>query len=112
MTPFPPGRRRPEMATAIPDRTSRALISREGLARRLRMIRADHHLTLSEVERRAGITDSKLSRWERGNDAKYPDPAELEKLREIYGLGAGELLDADFEVSRVKRDGQRRMLHP
>ena len=44
------------------------------------------HLSLKDVHDRCGVTDSKLSRMERG-EGKPLDPAELKKLAQLYGIG-------------------------
>lgn len=46
--------------------------------------RTQCNLSLKDIYDQCGITDSKLSRIERGE--KLPDPAELKKLAQIYGL--------------------------
>ena len=46
--------------------------------------RNQHNLSLNDVYKQCGITDSKLSRIERGE--KTPDPDELRKLALTYGL--------------------------
>lgn len=43
-------------------------------------------LSLKDVHDRCGVTDSKLSRMERG-EGKPLDPAELKKLAQLYGIG-------------------------
>lgn len=43
------------------------------------------HLSLNDVHNRCGVTDSKLSRMERG-EGKPLDPAELKKLAQLYGI--------------------------
>ena len=43
-------------------------------------------LSLKDVHDRSGVTDSKLSRMERG-EGKPLDPAELKKLAQLYGIG-------------------------
>lgn len=43
-------------------------------------------LSLKDVHERCGVTDSKLSRMERG-EGKPLDPAELKKLAQLYGIG-------------------------
>lgn len=44
------------------------------------------HLSLKDVYDRCGVTDSKLSRMERG-EGKPLTPAELRKLARLYGVG-------------------------
>lgn len=43
-------------------------------------------LSLKDVHDRCGVTDSKLSRMERG-EGKPLEPAELKKLAQLYGVG-------------------------
>lgn len=51
----------------------------------LKQIRTSCHLSLKEVHDRCGITDSKLSRMERG-EGKPLGPSELRKLAQVYGI--------------------------
>lgn len=51
----------------------------------LKQIRSNCHLSLKEVYDRCGITDSKLSRMERG-EGKPLGPLELRKLAQVYGI--------------------------
>lgn len=44
------------------------------------------HMSLKDVYNHCGVTDSKLSRMERGK-GKPLDPAELKKLAQLYGIG-------------------------
>ena len=44
------------------------------------------HLSLKDVHEQTGITDSKLSRVERG-EGKLLNPDELKKLALLYGIG-------------------------
>lgn len=48
------------------------------------------NLSLKDVHEQTGITDSKLSRLERG-EGKTPDPEELKKLARLYGIGVVSL---------------------
>lgn len=48
------------------------------------------HLSLKDVHDQTGITDSKLSRVERG-EGKPLDPDELKKLAHLYGVGVVSL---------------------
>ena len=52
----------------------------------LKEVRNKCHLSLKDVHDRCGVTDSKLSRMERG-EGKPLDPAELKKLAQLYGIG-------------------------
>lgn len=49
------------------------------------------HLSLKDVHDRCGVTDSKLSRMERG-EGKILSPGELRKLAHLYGIGVVPLL--------------------
>ena len=51
----------------------------------LKELRNKCHLSLKDVHDRCGVTDSKLSRMERG-EGKPLDPAELKKLARLYGI--------------------------
>ena len=51
----------------------------------LKQTRNNCHLSLKDVHDRCGITDSKLSRMERG-EGKCLDPIELRKLARLYGI--------------------------
>lgn len=52
----------------------------------LKEARNKYRLSLKDVHDRCGVTDSKLSRMERG-EGKPLDPAELKKLAQLYGIG-------------------------
>ena len=52
----------------------------------LKEVRNKCHLSLKDVYDHCGVTDSKLSRMERG-EGKPLDPAELNKLAQLYGIG-------------------------
>lgn len=52
----------------------------------LKEVRNKCHLSLKDVYDHCGVTDSKLSRMERG-EGKPLDPAELKKLAQLYGIG-------------------------
>ena len=52
----------------------------------LKKVRNNCHLSLKDVYDRCGVTDSKLSRMERG-EGKPLDAAELRKLAQLYGIG-------------------------
>lgn len=51
----------------------------------LKRIRNEHHLSLKDVYERCGITDSKLSRMERG-EGEPLNPLELKKLAQVYEI--------------------------
>ena len=51
----------------------------------LKEVRNKCHLSLKDVYDHCGVTDSKLSRMERG-EGKPLDPAELKKLAQLYGI--------------------------
>lgn len=51
----------------------------------LKQSRNNSHLSLKDVHERCGITDSKLSRMERG-EGKTLEPIELRKLAHLYGI--------------------------
>lgn len=60
------------------------------------------HLSLKDVHEQTGITDSKLSRLERG-EGKFLDPDELKRLAHLYGIDviplfimAGYLVEDDL----------------
>lgn len=68
----------------------------------LKKARNNCHLSLKDVYDRCGVTDSKLSRMERG-EGKPLDAAELRKLAQLYGIGvvpiyimAGYLNESDL----------------
>lgn len=52
----------------------------------LKKARNNCHLSLKDVYDHCGVTDSKLSRMERG-EGKPLDAAELRKLAQLYGIG-------------------------
>lgn len=52
----------------------------------LKEMRNKCRLSLKNVYDRCGVTDSKLSRMERG-EGKPLEPAELKKLAQLYGIG-------------------------
>ena len=52
----------------------------------LKKARNNCQLSLKDVYDRCGVTDSKLSRMERG-EGKPLDAAELRKLAQLYGIG-------------------------
>lgn len=56
----------------------------------LKQTRNSCHLSLKDVHNCCGITDSKLSRMERG-EGKPLDPTELRKLARLYGIGVVSL---------------------
>lgn len=69
----------------------------------LKQSRNNCHLSLKDVHDRCGVTDSKLSRMERG-EGKPLDPLELRKLAHLYGIDvislyimAGYLDESDLE---------------
>lgn len=51
----------------------------------LKQARHNCHLSLKDVHALCGVTDSKLSRMERG-EGKSLDPSDLRKLAGLYGL--------------------------
>lgn len=51
----------------------------------LKKVRVKRHLSLKDVHQQCGVTDSKLSRLERG-EGKLPDPHDLKKLAELYKI--------------------------
>jgi len=51
----------------------------------LKQSRNNCHLSLKDVHDRCGVTDSKLSRMERG-EGKPLDPLDLRKLAHLYGI--------------------------
>ena len=52
----------------------------------LKEMRNKCHLSLKDVQEQCGVTDSKLSRLERG-EGKPLAPYELKKLAQLYGIG-------------------------
>lgn len=60
------------------------------LGAHLRMARNKCKFSLKEVYKKTGITDSKLSKIERGK-GKMPDPAELKILAKIYNISLVQL---------------------
>lgn len=65
------------------------------------------HLSLSEVHKLCGITDSKLSRFERG-EGKAPSPSELKLIASVYGIDvvplyilAGYLDESDLRAYQL-----------
>lgn len=56
----------------------------------LKEIRNQHNLSLKDVYDRCGITDSKLSRMERG-EGRVLDPGELKKLADLYNISVVSL---------------------
>lgn len=51
----------------------------------LKELRNNLHLSLKDVQERCGVTDSKLSRLERGEGRDF-SPLELKKLAQLYGV--------------------------
>jgi DNA-binding helix-turn-helix protein len=77
----------------------------------LRQQRQKLGLSMSEVHKRTGITDSKLSRIER-NEGRSLDPLELKKLADLYHVNivtlyhiAGYLSANDLRDYRFVFDG-------
>ena len=52
----------------------------------LKEMRNKCHLSLKDVQEQCGVTDSKLSRLERG-EGKILAPHELKRLAQLYGIG-------------------------
>lgn len=52
----------------------------------LKEMRNKCHLSLKDVQEQCGVTDSKLSKLERGK-GKILSPQELKKLAHLYGIG-------------------------
>lgn len=57
-------------------------------------------LSLAEVHSKIGITDSRLSRIERG-EGKFPAPEELKSLAHLYGVSTIELLTVAGYISKT-----------
>lgn len=77
----------------------------------LKQQRQKLHLSMSEVHEQTGITDSKLSRIERG-EGRPLDPFELKKLAELYHVNlvllylmAGYLAENDLTDYRFGFNG-------
>ena len=77
----------------------------------LKRRRNELSLSLNDVYNRTGITDSKLSRIERG-EGRPLDPTELKKLAELYHVSlvslylmAGYLTENDLDDYRFGFDG-------
>lgn len=77
----------------------------EPLAQRLRWLRAQHHMTLRDVQEQSGVSISFISDLERGRTV--PSLAVMERLARVYHLSLGEALvnvtvldDEEEEVSR------------
>src|SRR5215217_8395198 len=65
------------------------------LPRKLRLLRAERGLTLSEAAEQIGVTRDTLSDLERGR--RHPHAPTLRKIAAGYGVGLQELLDAEEE---------------
>lgn len=61
----------------------------ENIGMYLKQIRNERELTLKDVYKRCGVTDSRLSRYERG-EGKPLNPMELKKIAEVYEIGVVE----------------------
>lgn len=77
----------------------------------LKEARNKRHLSLKDVQEKCGITDSKLSRLERG-EGKLLEPVELKKLAKFYEIGvvplyimAGYLDANDISAYQLVFDG-------
>lgn len=76
----------------------------------LKEMRNKCHLSLKDVQEQCGVTDSKLSRLERG-EGRIPSAHELKKLAQLYGIGvvplyimAGYLDESDLSAYRFVFD--------
>ena len=63
----------------------------QGIGSVLKEYRNKLGFSLAEVHSKIGITDSRLSRIERG-EGKFPVPNELKSLAHLYGVSTIELL--------------------
>lgn len=57
----------------------------------LKQVRDQHNLSYKDVYRATGISDSKLSRIEKGSKAGGPSPMDLQTLAKLYKLDLVEL---------------------
>lgn len=72
----------------------------------LKEIRNKYRLSLKDVHDHCGVTDSRLSRMERG-EGKPLDPAELKKLAQLYRVNIVEIyIMASFLEDRDLSDYQ------
>jgi transcriptional regulator with XRE-family HTH domain len=69
------------------------------LPRKLRLLRAERALSLSDAAERAGVTRDTLSELERGK--RHPHAPTLTKIAAGYGVELSELLDLE-EPARGK----------
>lgn len=74
----------------------------ETLAERLRRLRVEHGLTMSDVARRVGVSTVAVHKWETGQTANMK-LANFERLCELYGIDFDELLHGnDGNKTNVK----------
>ena len=78
----------------------------------LKEMRNKCHLSLKDVQEQCGVTDSKLSRLERG-EGKTLAPYELKKLAQLYGIGvvplyimAGYLDKSDLSAYQLMKSNR------
>ena len=72
----------------------------QGIGSVLKEYRNKLGFSLAEVHSKIGITDSRLSRIERG-EGKFPVPNELKSLAHLYGVSTIELLTVAGDISEV-----------
>jgi transcriptional regulator with XRE-family HTH domain len=72
------------------------------LARKLRVLRAEHGLTLREAEELTGVDKDTLSKIERG--LRRPYDVTLSKLAKGYGVPVEELLEEPVPLAEAPRE--------
>lgn len=74
------------------------------LPMRLRVLRAERGLSLTEAAERAGIQRQTLARLERGD--RHPHDVTLAKLAHAYGVPVEDLLEEPAPLSEASATGQ------
>src|SRR5215216_1291916 len=74
------------------------------LAKRLRVLRAERGLSLTEAAERAGIQRQTLALLERGE--RHPHDPTLAKIAKGYGVPVDELLEEPVPLAEVSETGQ------
>lgn len=76
----------------------------ESLARKLRVLRAERGLTLTEAAERAGVQRQTLALLERGE--RHPHTPTLSKIAEGYGVPVEELLEEPVPLDDAPEAGR------
>jgi transcriptional regulator with XRE-family HTH domain len=77
----------------------------ESLAMRLRVLRAERGLSLTEAAERAGIQRQTLARWERGE--RHPHDVTLAKVAKAYDVPVEDLLEEPVPLEEASPETGR-----